>query len=784
MKLFQTIQHLVQKKPNVEPEMFLSVILDESYVQVGAWTLDHDHKPKILAKASERAAAPSWEDRIRMVDHAIGKLEEETGSAKLSKVVLGLGERFLTRSGDIDRSVRPHLKKLTQTLELSALGFVPLATGIAHFLRKSEGIPTSVILVGVTEQSFDISIYRVGRLAFSVSVNRTESEGLDIENGLKLCPDAEVLPSRILLYGADDVRIHEVQSVLLKYQWTSRANFLHYPKIEVYPFEDLTDSVVEAGANELTQGMSEDRVEGEGAEPESEIAAQKSESEPEPDDDKEPPLDEEPVIKDPEDTGQSHVVVVQPEALGFHESVGDGKEDRRQEEAVYGEEAPVENPLEFSKEEKQNLLHGKKTHSEDEDELMDEQSVDTQHKTGLPIQRSAGAFLHSIARMTGRTPKVPVIIGVVVLLLLGGGSVFALTYLPSAKITLSVLPKMITRNETIRIDPEAGSIDPTTKTVPGKKVEKVVSGEKTITATGKKKVGDPAKGTITLFNKSETTAYTLKKGTVVTTGSLQFTLDTDVSIASASTSLSGDQLTFGKNTAPVTAVAVGTEGNIASGRDFVVKDYTTSTLSGRNEKAFTGGTSREVTVVSRSDYDTLQKTLTTDLIEKAKAELMQSVSGKERMIDETIKTAVKEKKFTQEIDQEAKDLHGSLTVSVSAITYDESDIKSVLAGVAQSDVPAGYSVNDARTTVTVGEVTIAKDTSMSAKASLTTVAVPSIATDTVRKSVAGKKLTEAESQLRSLPGVASAEFTFQSAWNKSVLPKQADHISISVVTVE
>ena len=132
---------------------------------------------------------------------------------------------------------------------------------------------------------------------------------------------------------------------------------------------------------------------------------------------------------------------------------------------------------------------------------------------------------------------------------------------------------------------------------------------------------------------------------------------------------------FGKAAAPVTAVAVGTEGNIEANKEFTLKEYQSSVLVARNEQPFTGGTSKEVTVVSRTDYDTFVKSLTADLIEKAKAELVQSVTGKDRMIDQTVKTAVKEKQFTEEIDQEAKDLHGSLSVSVSAYTYNEEDVK-------------------------------------------------------------------------------------------------------------
>jgi len=789
MKLFEKIQHLVNKTPKVEPEIFLSLILDESYIQAASWVLDEGKKPRILGSTSERAISPSWEDRIRMADHAIGKLEEGTGSTKLSKVVFGLGEQFLTKEGDIEKSVRPKLKQLTTILELSPLGFVPLSTGIAHFLRKTEGIPTSVILIGVTQRDFAISIYRVGRLAFSISVEQSQSEGEDIENALKSCTDADVLPSRILLYGSDDVRTGEVKSVLLRHQWTARANFLHYPKIDIYPFEHIIDTVVSAGAGEIThelieEGPSESSTKEAGEKIEEPLGEKEVPEEEKPE--KKEPLVEEPLPIAREEKGRAHVVVVQPETLGFHEPADDEGDTRAvKKEADTEKIEAIENPLEFSREEKKENLLQKEHHLVHEKEIFDDFSQEK--RSAIPtfrVRRGFGSVIRTLGRIFYRTPKKLVGIGILLVVVLGGGFWGVTQYLPRATVTLAVLPKTITREDTVVIDPVATVIDTQNKIIPGKKLEKVVSGEKTMAATGKKKIGDPAKGTVTIFNKSEGTAYTLKKGTVLTIGGLQFTLDTDVSVASASTNLSQGQTVFGKAAAPVTAVAVGTEGNIEANKEFTLKEYQSSVLVARNEQPFTGGTSKEVTVVSRTDYDTFVKSLTADLIEKAKAELVQSVTGKDRMIDQTVKTAVKEKQFTEEIDQEAKDLHGSLSVSVSAYTYNEEDVKALLSGVAQQDIPQGYSVNPGRTTVTVGNVTVAKDGTMTAKASLTASAIPTIDSSFVKNTIAGKKLIDVEDELKTIPGVASAEFMFRSAWKKDILPKNPDHISVIVTTVE
>ncbi|MCJ7826565.1 baseplate J/gp47 family protein, partial [Patescibacteria group bacterium] len=454
------------------------------------------------------------------------------------------------------------------------------------------------------------------------------------------------------------------------------------------------------------------------------------------------------------------------ETLGFHETVGEN------ELAASHTDTSVENPLEFSEEKPSYVSQSKTSGGREFTSFFS------------TIIRIIKPLFHSMKRVARRLPVGVIGIGIVLIILIGVGFWGVTQYLPRVTVTLEVLPKDISRQDSVIIDPQGATIDTEKKVIPGKKLEKVVSGEKNIPTTGKKKIGDPAKGTVTIFNKSEGTAYSLKKGTIISTGTLQFVLDNDVSLASASTNLSQGQTVFGKTTTTATASTVGAEGNIEANREFTLKDYQSSVLVARNDQPFTGGTSKEVTVVSRADYDNLLKSLTTDLIEKAKAELSQSVSGKDRMIDQTVKTAVKEKQYVEEVDQEAKELHGSLTVSVSAYTYNEDDVASLLSAVAQADIPAGYVVNPGRTTVTIGDVTVGKDGKMTAKATLISSAIPAIDSSSIKKTIAGKKLVDVEKELKNIPGVASAEFVFKSAWKKDTLPISADNISITVSPVE
>lgn len=354
-------------------------------------------------------------------------------------------------------------------------------------------------------------------------------------------------------------------------------------------------------------------------------------------------------------------------------------------------------------------------------------------------------------------------------------------FIPKATVVLSVIPNAVTKEKPISIVTGVAAIDREKFMIPGKKQEKSVSGEKTLPVAGKKKIGDPAQGTVTLYNKT-TTAKSLKKGTLISANALQFTLDSDVAVASASESIGS--ITFGKTDAAVTASAIGEEGNLPAATEFLVKGYEKSVLVARNDQPLSKGKSIEVTVVSRADYDTLVKILTEELVSKAKTDLASSVTGGDTLIAQTVKTTVTNKTFTEELDQEAKELHGKVTITVTGVSYNENDGKELLQSLAEADIPSGYVANSGRTTVGVDNPVVKKDGSISATATIKLVSLPQVDVAKLQKELAGKTIAKAEELLKQIQGVGSAEFFFKRSLGRKTLPIRSQNIAIDVVVSE
>lgn len=780
-----------KSKQPIEKEFFLSLLLDTRSVCAAAWQVGRNGQAEITAMASVEIIHDTWEDRLQAADRILTKLEETVKSTNLHKVIFGLPAAYLTESGDILKTIRPHIKKITTELSLDAMGFVPNFQAIVHMLKHAEGVPPSVILIGVSGTDATVSIYKVG---LPVGHHQVHTEHIvpELERVLKSHAEMELLPSRILLYGINEARLESIKRELLRHPWQNKVNFMHFPKIELMPKDTGAKAVSQAGASELSTSMvdgpddaivpDQETVTNEPDIATDGIAEHVPPEEPELSDASDQPesqnTDEQ--LEDAGDTetvpeGTANVVMVDPETLGFKKHMTETyrtvatplqkpqvAKGTMSESGNIEKKASVWSRLIAAKFRKSTPVPPEYEDDRDGDEGDDELQTGIRNK--FPVGRLFVLFL---------------------LLIIFLGGVLGVFYwvLPKVEVTVLAIPKMIERSETVSIDQTATNADLSGKIIPGRTKEEILSGEKTVAVTGKKKVGTPAKGTVSIFNKS-LTAKSLKKGQIISSGSLQFTLATDVSVASASENLVSGTVTFGKANAEIVASTIGTESNLPSGTEFNFKDISSSLLVARNDQALSGGTSKDITVVSRADQDALVKVLSQELLDQAKQGLSSKVGGSEKLIESTIKTSVTEKSFVQELDQETSELQGKVTVTVTGIAYSEDDGKTLLQQALSSDIPTGYSLVEGRTSIDVSSATVKKDGSITVSMNGKAVALPDMDVQAMQRNLAGKSVSDAQTYLKSVSGVGGVTFTFRRSPFTNRLPSNANNISVAVAVQE
>ena len=724
MEFPQIVNQLIHKKEEKE-EYFLSLFLDVGGIGACLWSIDEKHLPKVTSCITKLVNVDSWDVRIAAVEDAVSSLDVEADTV-VEKVILGLPALYLTEEGDIKKDIRPHLRKLTQSMELSPLGFVSIHQALVHQLKSEEGVPPTVILLGVSDGTMTVSVYKIGALVGNKTapVDNAVANLEEIFHGFH---DLEVLPSRIIIYGTDENHLKELQKDFLHHPWQTHANFMHFPKIDIMDKNKLISAVSLVGASELATAMAAD-------EPEEETIVQEQEAVEEQEEKKEDLT--------PFEETESNVTLVDPGSLGFRRS------DVLRERPSIMRTPPPKETIEPEMPTRAPRLSKSLP------------AIPPIHLPPMPFR----SFRFSSSRL-------PVLIGIGVLCVI---ILFIFYwYVPHASVTLFEVSKKISKSDAISIDPTATIADPSSKILPGKKQEKTVSGDKAIAVTGKKQVGDPAKGAIKIYNKTFD-SVTVSKGTVFTAGNLAFTLDADVSIASASA------VNFTTNTGGLTASAIGAASNVPANTIFSIHGYSLTELAAQNDQAFSGGTSKDITVVTRADQDALVKSLTADLVEKAKQDLSGSVTGDDILIDGTIKTTVTDKSFVEELDQEAGNLHGKITISLTGTSYNKKDLASLMTGIIGPDIPPNYLFDSQNMTVTLKNIVVKQDGKMTATADFEGTATPQIDIPSIIKSIAGKSVSSAQDSLKSVPGIGSAAIDVKVSPWKNRLPANAKNISVSV----
>ncbi len=714
------------QKKSEKGEVYLSLVLEDSAVQVALWSVLPTNNHQISEAISERVTDNAWDKRLEACDRAIARLVEKEGRDDFEKVVLGLPASYLTPEDDVEHTVGPHIKALTAELELSPIGFVPIHQAVVHQIRQEEGVPSSVILIEVDSHESTLILYRVGVMVGKVKIESGDFVAA-IEKTLKGFKDIEVLPSRILLYGGDGALLDIRKRDLLKHPWPTRANFLHYPKIDVLPSISLAAAVSLAGASELATQVSSP------VEPVDEIKDDEEERK---------PTD----TITPAEGADANVTEVAPETLGFRHDVDIVERPIREQEngLKSDEEKPYNVP-------KKRILFP-------------------------PFE----TIMHGASMI--KVPRIGLLVFLALFVLVGAGGWFLYRVLPQARIVIYQVPYTITEVSAVSINPMATVVDAATKIVPGRKQERTVSGDKTIDVIGKKDIGDPARGTVTVYNRSLSSKQ-LNKGTILTAGTLSFSLDSAVSIASASVGIDYSIIPGKANTA-ISAVKLGPQSNLPGSTEFAVRDTSTSVMIARNDAALSGGTSKAVTVVSRADYDALVSDLTRDLIAKAKAELGSNVAGAERLIDETVTTTVSQKKFDQELDQESDTLHGSITVSITGISYNTVEIASLFADIVSGKVPSGYLLDRDSGTVSVSNVQVKKDGNVFINAHYQGAAIPKFNFAAMKSAIAGKSTSTAEQYFRGVSGVGGIEMNIMRSPWKTTFPVNVNNILFIVKNLE
>ena len=811
-------------KKQAPKEYFLALLLEEEYIRSVVFE-ETNGVMHLLGQGQEKLPAPlddtSYDELLNASDKAIAQAETNLPEGVEShKTIFGVKGDW-TENLQIKKEHLSTLKKLCDELDLQPIGFLVFAEAIAHLLQKQEGAPVSGILLDLGEKHMSATLLRAGRVIAALQAPMEELLPQTVDKLLSKFNEVEILPSRILLLDREK-RVQYAKQ-LSNHSWSKQLPFLHVPQVTTLPDGFEAQAVLYGTATQMGFDMADIPLSAKKPMqplPEMEETPEKSASETAP----EEPTSGEDDMTLAQEAGEEEKEE-NSETLSSIPSTG--REERNLEE---GNEPGEDNPKQqtppasgdnFGFVKDADVLESAPKHpkafdpastpdGESVDEFAEETFADIpeevkedEERATLPglgsqavmisegMKKVFGRFKnlkgsHLLAPLSGlantRTGFNPIllIIPVAIILLIWGILWYFLGLKATA--TLLITPKTVEASQDITFT-SSGSTNLDSNTIGGSIVPMQEDGKVSTNATGKKNVGDKAKGTVTIYNNDDST-HTLPAGTTLTSANgLKFVTNDDVTIASASGDIfSGTQP--GTKDVGVTAADIGTDYNLPSGTKFAIGSSTV--IAAKNGSAFSGGTQKTVTVVAQADLDTLTKNLTDSLFSKAKQDLASHIGSDQTVLPIFLSTDFNNKQFDHIVGDQVSSVNLSATVSYSALSYSNAEVKQLAQKVIQAQNP-NDNISPDNLSVDIKNPTVSKDgKSVSATVSIKANLLPHVDTKTVAQKLTGKSFSDAVNVLSDIPNLVSVKATLSPNlfFLPHVFPHVTSHITVGVASNE
>lgn len=685
-------------------EHFFALNIGAEDLTAGLWKIENN-KATVLSEASEKYAGQ--EEILDVTDKLLDAVSLNT-TVEPSKILFGVPDSWL-QDEDLKEPYLKFLKTLIKDLDLTPMAYVATSHALVHFLEKHDGSPLTGILIGIGKKSVVITISRAGKIDGSIALDRGESLGGDVEKGISRVMKGEVLPAKILIYGSGNLEAQK--SELTSYPWMSSLSFLHMPKIEIAPGSLELNSIVFAGAVELNPTVKFD----------SSVEVRRSGIVSHIKED----LPHEEVVseKKSEDKSDDKIEMSQDEDFGF--MAGDVAEESKNEQVEKAEISDI-----LDEEVESNLR-------------FPESPAIPPEPIPLNVKKiKMPAFLSN-----------KMLLAIVIVLI---AAIAAYVILPKASVMVYVEPRILEKETQVIASPSIKEVDKDNQQIPGELVDVTISGSGTDQSTGKKQIGDPAKGVVKIINNSNQ-AQNISKGTVITTPSgFKFTLDTGVNIASTSATSESKSTA----TANVTAAVIGADSNLPSGTQFTVPS--SAQVAVLSEGNFSGGTSKDVTVVSSDDQKRLLASLTADLRKKAteqlQAKLDQEGKGK-KVLQETLTEEITKKTYSKNVNDQASSFSLDVNVKYKGTTFNDADLRTIVAKLVETNVPDDFTLSIADSTTESNVSKIDKDGKVTFTAKFKAKLMPKIDTDKIRDQIIGRTPQSASDVIRAYQNVLGADIT-------------------------
>lgn len=761
-----------EKKEN--PEVFLALVLKNEKIisvifeKIGNAIKYISHDEEYFKNTIEDAETEEFLDTLDKVITSSETALPENVEAK--KTIFGLKENWV-EEGKIKKEYLEKLKKASDELSLEPIGFLVSAESIINLVTKEEGAPITAILCDIGKKYITVSWVKGGKVLETRSSEIHQSTSYTVDTLLKHFQSPGNLPARIILLDSEE---DELTQEFISHQWSKSLAFLHLPQIASLEEDASVKAVLLGAATQMATQLIYD--------PSKNMDESLSVTKIIPDEIERPQKEEKDFEKTKEDEAfkdeekkQSLDYVSEDSSMEFFGFVENSDVAKTQipKPPPGGENIP------------EGLVE-EKTESIPEDVKLEEEKRQGFAVNATLVSGKIKKFLSALPAVFRKSDfnfisllktgnkKIFAVLGIIFILLLSLGYVYL--FATKAVVNVFVNPKEDEKTASVTFS-SVSSTDIKNDIIAAQFVSVTEEGSLTKTATGKKDIGNPAKGSVTVFNISDDTVNLAAGTIIISANNLKFTLDSSVKIASGSSDpLNPKSATANVN---VTAGEIGQEYNLPSGTKFTIGNNTS--LAAKNDSAFSGGSKKQVTVVSKDDLDKLLEDLPKSLEEKARESIKTKVERDKTILNTFVDKAVDEKSFDKKENDQANQVTLKGTVIFKAASYTNSDIEAFASSLFDSK---DRQIQSSNLEISAKNIVVEKNNDVNADLTIKAKIFPRVDKNSLLKQIQGASLQKAKNILSNLNQVTNVEISFSPniPFLPKVMPRNSKNIILNLTS--
>ncbi|HBP51483.1 MAG: hypothetical protein US68_C0008G0002 [Candidatus Shapirobacteria bacterium GW2011_GWE1_38_10] len=530
-----------------------------------------------------------------------------------------LPPKWIGNDGKIFPEFLKLLENLCRSLKLKPLGFISNDEAFIEALGKDDSFPPSFILVYLGLKEFSLSLVYLGEVKKRFhQVLSDDFTPQDLENALVTVRLDSALPPRILIFGHLGLSIVDD---LKNYSWIGKKNvetFLHLPDVESYQPEELFNLYCKTVSSQIENNS--EVVIPPSAFPEAKetIIEEKVEE----------PIEER--VQDLTEGVEENIVdEVKSEDLGFSEII-------ESDSIVLSPPTPEPSSI-----------------------------PPASPKLNLSFPKISFPKLHLPHFSFNPWLLIPFALSPLLILLP--------YFLIKAEVTINFNPIEINKDFNVTLDSTTSSV--TADNIPVIKKSLDLKFSESLPTTGEKETGDKAKGEITIFNKDDK-IQNVPKGTILSdTSGKKYELLTSVQIPASAYNLATGTITMGQSKANAIASDIGPEFDLK--KDALLSFKDSSSLLAKVNDSLSGGSRRQIRVVSQEDKNNLNKSVT-DSLDSRISEKINAESSLNGLMPGTKFIDKKQLDFNREIGEEADTLQVNADLIISVFQLDPQQKDSIL----------------------------------------------------------------------------------------------------------